>query len=164
MASFPMLSGTEFSPENQAPCDTTDASQSDQSRAAERPLPLASNVVTLISHSSWYIRIRSCAGQEDAEVSNTGVLSESHKRQTDDTEHHVEEDDWPTYVILVADPAADKHDDAREYVRWRDKALGCSYREAHLKVVISLAQGFKQRIRYNGGCLAPLHDVPTRKA
>ena len=118
-------------PENQAACNTADTAKTDKSSAAERTLPLSTDVVGLVSHGCRDVRVRARAGKEDTEVSDTGVLVETHQGETDEDKDHVEDDDRSTGMVLVANPAGEEHDDTGKNIWRSDQALSRANAVAH---------------------------------
>ena len=103
-------------PEDETACDTTYTAHTDENGRAESTLPLAADVVCLVRHSGWDVAVCTSRGEEDAKVADVGVAVESHDGKADEAEHHVEDDNGATEVVLVAGPCTGVHDDGGEDV------------------------------------------------
>lgn len=66
------------------------------------------------------------------EIADIGVLVESHNRNSNDTQDHVEKDDWPTKVVLITKPTSSVHDNCGQCIGRGDEALRCADRESHV--------------------------------
>lgn len=113
-------------PEDQSSGDTTYTSHTNKDGGAESALPLASNVVGLVSHCGWDIRVCAGSGQEDTEIPDVGVAMESHDGKSNEAQDHVEDDDRATEMVLVAEPTGCEHDDCGQCVRRSNKTLRCA--------------------------------------
>ena len=115
-----MVGRAVLTPEDEAASDASDTSEANEGSAAKGALPLASKVVRLIGHGLGDIAVGSCARQEDAKVTNSHALSPAHEGQTDYGQQGVEDDQWSTDVIFVADPGSTEHDQACKGIRRGD--------------------------------------------
>ena len=57
---------------------------------------------------------------------------ETHDWESDEAEHHVEEDNRSTKMVLVSEPAGGVHDNSGECVRGSNQTLSCADIEAHV--------------------------------
>lgn len=124
----------ECSPENQAPSNAAHATKANQRGAAKSALPLAPNIVRLITHSRRHIRIRAGRNQEDAKVADARVLMKAHDGQANEANDHVEQDHRAAQLPAVAGVAIGVDDERGEDVRRRHQALRRADAEAHVFV------------------------------
>ena len=124
-------------PEHQAASDTANATKCHKSRAAQRTLPLTTDVVCLVSHTLWNVAVRSSASEKDAEVASSKIAGPAHARQTDDGEDSISDQEWPTNVVLVAQPCCAEHHDACKDIRWRNEALLRSFSNGQLETCLN---------------------------
>ena len=87
-------------PEDKRPSDTSDPAKSHKRCAAESPLPLTTDVVTLIAHGLWDVGIGTSTGQEHAEVAHAEGVYPAHECKTDDAEGGVNDQEWAADVVL----------------------------------------------------------------
>ena len=118
-------------PEHQPPRNASHAAQPYQRRATECSLPLASNIVRLIRHCGWDVRVCSRRDEEDAKITSGIVGREAHDGETDEREDGVEDEDGAADAISIADPGGGEHDNGGEAVGRGDEALGGAEREVH---------------------------------
>ena len=144
-------------PENQAAGDTTDTTKPDKRRAAESSLPLTTNIVGLEGHDGGDVAVGAGGDEENAKVPNLGIRVESHDGETDEAEHHVEDDNGPTNVVLVASPASEKHNDRSKGIRRRSKAQRASKTKPKL-IHQNRRQRERKRIR-QGGSIEEDHGI-----
>lgn len=149
--------------ENQAACDTTDTTETDQGRTAEGALPLATDVVGLVGHGGRDVRVGTSGDQEDGEVADARRTGEAHDGKTDQTQNHVEDDDRPADLVLVASPASRKHDEGTKDVRRSDQALRRSNSETHV-LVQDDGEEVSQRVCDGGAVEEDLMTVSFRNS
>ena len=118
--------------EDKASSNTADATHTNEGRRAESTLPLSTDVVRLVRHGGGDVAVCAGGGEEDAKVAHSRVLVEAHERQADQAQHHVEQNQGPAHVVLIADVAAGVHDDAGEGVGGCHEALGRADAEPHV--------------------------------
>jgi hypothetical protein len=119
-------------PEDQSSSNTSNTTHTNQRRRAECTLPLSTDVVGLVRHDRGHVAIRSRSCEEDSEVPDARALVETHDRNTNDTQDHVEDDDGPSNVVLVTGPTSPVHNDRCERVWWSNKTLRRAGGEAHV--------------------------------
>lgn len=115
--------GRVLGPEYQGTSNTTNSTQSSKCGTAERPPPLASNVVCLIRHSSRDVGISARNSQKRSKQAYTRTTGKAHDRKADDGNAGVEDDDWGTHMPFVTCPCSDVHEDGRENIRGSRKTL-----------------------------------------
>ena len=64
--------------EHKTACNTTNSAQPGERCTAESPLPLSTDIVCLVCHTSRYVGIDSRDGYENAKVFDSSVTGESH--------------------------------------------------------------------------------------
>jgi hypothetical protein len=65
-------------------------------------------------------------------VSDSRALSETHDRNTNNTQDHIENNNGPSYMVLVTRPACRVHYDRCQCVWWRDQTLRRANRKTHV--------------------------------
>lgn len=92
---------------------------------------MAADVVCLVCHGSGDVGIGSSGGEEDPEIPDTRTGSKTHDWQADEGKNGVEDDDWPTNVVLISDPGGAEHNDTSKDVWGSHEALSGANAEAH---------------------------------
>ena len=124
----------ESLPEDKAACNTSNTPHSHECGTAEGALPLAADVVGLVSHGSRYIRVGACRHEEHAKVAHRGIAVPAHDRQADQAEQHIRNYDGPTDVVFVAKPAHAEHPKPGEGVRRGNETLRRANAETEILV------------------------------
>jgi hypothetical protein len=70
---------------------------------------LATDVVGLVGHADGDVGVRACGGEEDAEITDFGVVVEADDGEADDGEDCVEDEHRSTHSIAVSPPAGCDH-------------------------------------------------------
>jgi hypothetical protein len=83
-------------------------------------------------------------------VSNANIGTESHHRQTDESEDTVGNDPWRADLVLVTSPREANHDKSGEYVGWSDKTVASSSTKTH-SVLENNGKEISNGVCYRGG-------------
>lgn len=71
---------------------------------------MSTDVVGLISHTRWDIRICAHADEEDSEVADADGIDPADEWETGDGDNGVDDDDWASSVVLIAEVASEVPD------------------------------------------------------
>ncbi|KAB8343155.1 hypothetical protein FH972_022745 [Carpinus fangiana] len=83
------ISGTILLAEHGATDYAADAAEADHSGAAEGALPVAADVVGLVSHNDGDVGVAAGSREKDAKVAHRGCVCKTHDGQTNDAQHAV---------------------------------------------------------------------------
>lgn len=110
----------------------------------------------MISENGWNIRICADGRKENTEVTNAIVVRESEKRQADDAETSIEDDNWATDMPFVCKVRLRVHDNASCYIRGSNEALGLCKGKLH-----SIAKDDWQEVGNGVGVGGSQHKEPS---
>lgn len=109
---------------------------------------MSSDVVRLVRHARWDIRIGAHTHEEHTEIANAHIVHPADKRKTDDCDYRIEYDDRAAKSVFVTEPTSgipghksaqpkqsrqsvDIHPDACRSIWRRNKTLRLANGEAH---------------------------------
>ena len=112
--------------EHQTARNTTNTTESNQRSAAERTLPLTTEIIGLEGHGSGNVRVGASSDEENTKVAHGRARGPTHDRQTNQAQDHVEDDDGTANVVLVAYVASGEHDNTGKHVGRGNETLRLS--------------------------------------
>ena len=112
-----------LAPENQTASDAANTAEAGKRRTAERSLPLTTDVVCLICHTSRNVGVDTSDSNKDTEIFDPTVVCEGHDGQTNQRDCRVADQNDSTDTVAVTDPGGGEHHDRRKGVRWCDETL-----------------------------------------
>lgn len=84
-----------------------------------------------MSFAQSLLGVGSHADQEYAKVTHANVFNPADEWKTDDGQNGVEDDDWTSDVVFVADPSGNVHHDTSGGIWWSDQTLRLCQTEFH---------------------------------